>query len=89
MEPASDGQSVFVGGAFTNVNGAAITRLTKLNVADGQRVTAFAANASGLVRDLELRGGRLFVGGSFGTIKARAEAGWRWSTRPAATSTRT
>ena len=72
LEPASDGQSVFVGGAFTNVNGAAITRLTKLNVADGQRVMAFAANASGLVRDLELRGGRLFVGGSFATIKGQS-----------------
>jgi hypothetical protein len=70
LEPASDGQSVFVGGAFTSVNGAAITRLTKLSVTDGQRVTAFSANATGQVRDLVLRGGRLFVGGDFGSIKA-------------------
>jgi len=72
LEAASDGQSVFVGGAFTSVNGATVNRLTKLSAADGQRVTAFAANASGLVRDLELRGGRLFVGGSFGTIKGQS-----------------
>jgi len=72
LETASDGQSVFVGGAFTNVNGATVNRLTKLNTADGQRVTAFSANASGMVRDLELRGGRLFVGGSFGTIKGQS-----------------
>jgi hypothetical protein len=72
LETASDGQSVFVGGAFTTVNGATVNRLTKLNAADGQRVTAFSANASGLVRDLELRGGRLFVGGSFGTIKGQS-----------------
>jgi hypothetical protein len=70
LEPASDGQSVFVGGAFTSVNGATITRLTKLSVTDGQRVTAFSANATGQVRDLVLRGGRLFVGGDFGSIKA-------------------
>jgi hypothetical protein len=74
LEAASDGQSVFVGGAFTNVNGATVNRLTKLNVADGQRVTAFAANASGLVRDLVLRGGRLFVGGNFGTIKGQSRS---------------
>jgi hypothetical protein len=72
LEPASDGQSVFVGGAFTSVNGTTVNRLTKLSVGDGQRVTAFAANASGLVRDLALRGGRLFVGGNFGTIKGQS-----------------
>jgi hypothetical protein len=71
LEPASDGQSVFVGGAFTSVNGATVNRLTKLSVGNGQRVTAFAANASGMVRDLALRGGRLFVGGNFGTIKGQ------------------
>jgi hypothetical protein len=72
LEAASDGRSVFVGGAFTTVNGAASSRLTKLNVADGQRVAAFTANATGLVRDLELRGGRLFVGGSFATIRGQS-----------------
>jgi hypothetical protein len=71
LEPASDGQSVFVGGAFTTVNGGALARLTKLNVTNGQQVTAFTANATALVRDLELRGGRLFVGGNFGTIKGQ------------------
>jgi hypothetical protein len=72
LEPASDGQSVFVGGNFTTVNGGAFTRLTKLNVNDGQRVTAFSANATGLVRELALRGGRLFAGGNFGTIKGQS-----------------
>jgi hypothetical protein len=74
LEPAADGQSVFVGGAFTSVNGATVNRLTKLAVSNGQRLTAFAANASGLVRDLALRGGRLFVGGNFGTIKGQGRA---------------
>jgi hypothetical protein len=74
LEPASDGQSVFVGGAFTSVNGATITRLTKLSVTDGQRVTAFSANATGQVRDLVLRGGRLFVGGDFGSIKGASRS---------------
>jgi hypothetical protein len=72
LAPASDGQSVFVGGTFTTANGTTVNRLTKLNVANGQRVTAFSANASGQVRDLALRGGRLFVGGDFGTIKGQA-----------------
>ena len=74
LEPASDGQSVFVGGAFTSVNGATVNRLTKLAVSNGQRLTAFTANASGLVRDLALRGGRLFVGGNFGTIRGQSRA---------------
>jgi hypothetical protein len=69
LEAGADGQSVFVGGTFNTVNGTTVNRLTKLNVADGQRVTAFSANTNGQVRDLVLRGGRLFVGGDFSTIK--------------------
>jgi hypothetical protein len=72
LEAGSDGQTVFVGGAFSSVNGATVNRLTKLNVTDGQRVTAFSANTSAQVRDLALRGGRLFVGGDFGTIKGQS-----------------
>jgi hypothetical protein len=74
LEAASDGQSVFVGGTFTSVNGVTVNRLTKLNVADGQRVTAFSANTTGQVRDLARRGGRLFVGGDFGTIKGQSRS---------------
>jgi hypothetical protein len=74
LEAGSDGQSVFAGGTFTTANGTTVNRLTKLNVLNGQRVTAFSANASGQVRDLVLRGGRLFVGGDFGTIKSQARA---------------
>jgi hypothetical protein len=74
LEAASDGQSVFVGGTFTTANGTTVNRLTKLNVADGQRVTAFSANTTAQVRDLALRGGRLFVGGDFGTIKGQSRS---------------
>jgi hypothetical protein len=74
LAAASDGQSVFVGGTFTTANGTTVNRPTRLNVANGQRVTAFPANATGQVRDLALRGGRLFVGGDFGTIKGQARA---------------
>ena len=53
--PAADGQSVYVGGRFSSVNGANERRLTRLNLSNGQRVSGFDAPAfDGIVKDLRL-----------------------------------
>ncbi len=66
---SSDGATVFVGGAFANVNGVASRGLAKLNVADGSTVTTFRAATTAAVNDIALRGSKLYVGGVFGKIR--------------------
>ncbi len=66
---APDGD-LFVGGYFSSVNGdTSVKKLVKLNPANGQRITAFSANANGQVWDIKVSGNRLFVGGRFTSIK--------------------
>jgi hypothetical protein len=62
---ASDGASLWVGGTFHAVNGVVRPRLVKLNAATGAVDTAFNANLSGAVEDVQLINGRLIVGGKF------------------------
>ncbi len=72
-------KTVYVGGAFTLVNGASHKSLVELNVnpgvtkgatADGSVVTTFKASASSYVRDIALSpdGTALYVGGQFTTV---------------------
>ncbi|WP_323791437.1 PKD domain-containing protein [Nocardioides sp.] len=64
--PAADGTSVYVGGGFTSISGAARQRVAQVNVSDGSLVSAFnAGGVTGEVRDLALSAGRLWVGGAF------------------------
>ncbi|MBA3289317.1 MAG: hypothetical protein H0U21_15095, partial [Acidimicrobiia bacterium] len=60
-----DGSRLYVGGAFTTVNGSARTRLVKLTTGNGSTDTSFSASASDTVKDLALRGDDLIVGGYF------------------------
>jgi hypothetical protein len=65
VENAADG-GVYVGGDFTTVNGVTRRGLVKLT-ADGAIDTAFAPPfGSGLIYDVELVGGHLFVAGNAG-----------------------
>ncbi|HEX3284089.1 MAG TPA: hypothetical protein VHT50_05360, partial [Mycobacterium sp.] len=61
--PGPTTTTVYIGGAFTQVNGAAAQFLALINTTDGSLVTSFAAPAFnfGFVNDLVLRGGRLYV----------------------------
>ena len=59
---------VIAGGTFSNVNTVASPKLTKLNLSNGQRVTAFTAKADGRVKDMVLRNGKLYIAGSFGRV---------------------
>jgi hypothetical protein len=75
----SGSNTVYVGGAFTNVDGVTHKGLVQLNVnpgvttgatADGSVVTAFKGGVSNSVRDLALSpdGSQLYVGGQFSTV---------------------
>ena len=76
--PAADGTSVYLGGNFTSITSGgtnvSVSRLTKLTVATGTRVTGFSAGSfNGQVRDLELTGNRLWVAGKFTHLRGRAQ----------------
>ncbi len=61
---ALPGGGWLVGGEFTQVNGAARTRLVKL-LADGTVDVAFTGSASSTVRALAVSGATVYVGGDF------------------------
>ena len=72
--PAPDGKSVYVGGLFTSIAGAAVRNLAQVNVADGSLVTSFnPATVDGRVLDLRLANNRLWVAGAFTHIATRAQ----------------
>jgi WD40 repeat protein len=60
-----DGRYLFVGGAFTTVDGVSTRSLVKFDLTTGARVTTFRFAFGGVVNDLELVGGHLVVGGGF------------------------
>ena len=73
--PAADGQSVYVAGAFSSAAGQAMPgRLFKINVTTGAVDPSFTAQTiSGDIRDLELVGNHLFLGGKFTHINGIAQ----------------
>ncbi|CAM3363072.1 PKD domain-containing protein [Nocardioides dubius] len=63
---AGDGQTVYVGGNFTSINGVARNRIARIRIDTGEVVTGFnAGTVSGQVRDMALKDGRLWIGGAF------------------------
>lgn len=69
--PAADGTSIYVGGAFTTVNGASHRKLVKLSVTDGSVVAGFTPpDLDGKVNDLALDGNTLFAAGAFANVGA-------------------
>ena len=73
---APDGTSVFVGGKFSTVNGVAAASIVKLDAASGQTVAGFKAGTNGWVQDMKVSGSRLFLSGTFSTLKAVARTGF-------------
>jgi PKD repeat protein len=63
--PAADGRSIYLGGMFTHVNGAAHKALVRVDIATGQLLPGFTPNLDARVKDLRLAGGRLWAGGNF------------------------
>jgi len=73
--PAADGTSIYIGGDFNTVNGVNRRKVAQINVADGSLVTAFDINGvDGLVRDLRLVDGTLYVAGLFTNLGGQAQS---------------
>ncbi|MFS3128105.1 PKD domain-containing protein [Nocardioides sp. Bht2] len=63
---AGDGQTVYVGGNFTSINGVSRNRVARIRIDTGAVVTGFnAGTVSGQIRDMALKDGRLWIGGAF------------------------
>jgi len=75
---AVSGGYVYVGGAFSTVNGGATTRnrLAAFNLADGTSLAtvdaAWDPSMNGSVNDLAVSGGKVYAGGSFQTVNGGA-----------------
>lgn len=66
---AGDGQTVYIGGTFTEVNGVKRSRVARLNVNTGELVSTFRGpSINRKVNSLHLANGRLYVGGWFDTV---------------------
>jgi hypothetical protein len=64
--PAGDGQSVYLAGSFTTVNGTVTGRVAELDITSGQLVPGFtAARPNATVNDMALSNGRLIIAGDF------------------------
>lgn len=70
----SDGANVYVGGAFTAVNGVARTRLAKLNADTGAVVGRFQPKVGNVVMAVEAAGPDVYIGGSFRSRVAKLDA---------------
>ncbi|MFA1545204.1 PKD domain-containing protein [Actinomadura chokoriensis] len=73
--PAPDGQSVYVGGNFSEINGVRHFVLARLNAQTGAPIDSFDPQLDARVRDLRFAGGRLYVAGTFATAGGVARAG--------------
>ena len=75
--PGPTAGTVYIGGNFTSVNGGAVNRLALLDLSTGSRVTTFNVGAgfNAPVEDLEIHGGRLFVGGLFAKAAGQNRTG--------------
>lgn len=72
--PAPDGKSVYVGGSYSSIAGAAVKNLAQVNVADGSLVTSFnPATVDGRVLDLRLANNRLWIAGAFTHVAGHAQ----------------
>ncbi|MFG1660799.1 hypothetical protein ACGFIY_30100 [Micromonospora chersina] len=69
LAASPDGRSLYIGGAFTTVNGVAAPRVARIDAATGARVAGFAPAAlNNQVNDMRLVGNRLILGGAFQTV---------------------
>lgn len=69
------GDTVYAGGAFKNVNGAAQRGVARIGLDDSRRIGTFRADINwGDVRALNTRDGRLYVAGTFTKINGTARS---------------
>ncbi len=72
---SDDRSTLFVGGAFTRVDGRTHRHLAAIDVASGAVRPKWKASTSGVVRDIVVSGARVYVGGTFAKVGGRAQKG--------------
>ncbi|MEU7825339.1 hypothetical protein [Catellatospora sp. NPDC049133] len=73
---APDGQSLYIGGDFTNVNGVRSRGVERISATTGASVSGFTVpEINGGVDELELTGNRLLLGGRFQTVGGASRRG--------------
>ena len=72
---ASAGGTLYIGGAFTNVDGVPRANLAAVDAATGTLVGSWVPEPDGDVRALKASGSKLFVGGRFSTLAGSQRAG--------------
>ncbi|MEU8235123.1 delta-60 repeat domain-containing protein [Actinoplanes sp. NPDC048967] len=73
---AGASNTVYLGGGFKTVNGAAQRGVARVAVSTGARITAFGAKINwGDVRALSARGSKLYAGGTFSAINGVTRVG--------------
>lgn len=74
VEASPDGDAVYLGGRFTQVDGTFALRVAKLDL-DGTLDTSFDAGTDSVVHALETDGDRLFLGGVFSSVNSTQRLG--------------
>ncbi len=73
--PSGDGQTIFVAGGFSTVNGQSVRSIVKLDAVTGARISTFNPGAfDGRIHDLFLRNGKLIVTGRFNKVGSTARS---------------
>ncbi len=75
LAASTDGQSLYVGGGFTTVDGKAIRKIARLDPVTGLPVAGFSANANNLAQDMMVKGGWLYVSGKFTAVRGVPRSG--------------
>lgn len=65
---AVDGDRLYVGGEFRNVDGVPRNRLAAFDLTTGALVDGFAPSINGTVQAIAVRNGKVYVGGGFGGV---------------------
>ena len=70
-----DGSRIYVGGQFTNANGAGRNRLAAYSTSTGQLITTFAPSLDYIVRSIVVTNDAVYVGGAFSTAAGQPRNG--------------
>ncbi|QIK65377.1 PKD domain-containing protein [Nocardioides sp. HDW12B] len=69
IEVSPDNSRIYIGGAFTEVNGQTQRRIAALDPTTGNRIASFAPNPNGRVRAIAPTNTSVYFGGNFGAVR--------------------
>jgi hypothetical protein len=74
LDVSPDQSRLYIGGAFTTVNGTSRNHVAAINIPTGTLNTTFAATANRTVRAIESTSSTVYAGGDFTTARNQAQA---------------